>query len=31
MTSFTHDAAPTQYAEGGGTRFAYRHGMPSPT
>jgi pimeloyl-ACP methyl ester carboxylesterase len=24
MTSFTHDTAPTQYAEGGGIRFAYR-------
>jgi len=24
MTSFTHDAAPTQYAKGGGIRFAYR-------
>ena len=29
MTRFTHDTAPTQYAEGGGTRFAYRRfGMP---
>jgi hypothetical protein len=24
MTSFTHDTAPTQYAETGGTHFAYR-------
>jgi hypothetical protein len=24
MTQYTHDAAPTQYAEAGGTRFAYR-------
>jgi pimeloyl-ACP methyl ester carboxylesterase len=24
MTSFTHDTASTQYAEGGGIRFAYR-------
>lgn len=24
MTSFTHDTAPTQHAEGGGIRFAYR-------
>lgn len=24
MTSFTHDTTPTQYAEGGGIRFAYR-------
>ena len=24
MTQFTHDTAPTQYAEGGGIRFAYR-------
>lgn len=24
MISFTHDTAPTQYAEGGGIRFAYR-------
>jgi pimeloyl-ACP methyl ester carboxylesterase len=24
MTSFTHDTVPTQYAEGGGIRFAYR-------
>ena len=24
MTSFRHDTAPTQYAEGGGIRFAYR-------
>jgi pimeloyl-ACP methyl ester carboxylesterase len=29
MTSFTHDTAPTKYAEGGGIRFAYRRfGMP---
>ena len=29
MTSFRHDTAPTQYAEGGGIRFAYRRfGMP---
>ena len=29
MTEFTHDTAPTQYAEGGGIRFAYRRfGMP---
>jgi pimeloyl-ACP methyl ester carboxylesterase len=29
MTRFTHDTAPTQYAEGGGTRFAYRRfGIP---
>jgi pimeloyl-ACP methyl ester carboxylesterase len=29
MTSFTHDTAPTQYAEGGGIRFAYRRfGLP---
>ena len=29
MTRFTHDTAPTQYAEGGGTRFAYRRfGLP---
>ena len=29
MTQFTHDAAPTQYAEGGGIRFAYRRfGVP---
>ena len=29
MTSFTHDTAPTQYAEGGGIRFAYRRfGVP---
>ena len=29
MTQFTHDTAPTQYAEGGGTRFAYRRfGIP---
>jgi pimeloyl-ACP methyl ester carboxylesterase len=29
MTQFTHDTAPTQYAEGGGIRFAYRRfGMP---
>jgi pimeloyl-ACP methyl ester carboxylesterase len=24
MTSFAHDTAPTQYAEAGGTHFAYR-------
>src|SRR5260370_19303330 len=24
MTTFTHDTAPTQYAEGSGIRFAYR-------
>jgi hypothetical protein len=24
MTSFTHDTAPTQYAEADGTHFAYR-------
>ncbi len=24
MTSFTHDTAPTKFAEGGGIRFAYR-------
>jgi hypothetical protein len=24
MTQFTHDTAPTQYVEAGGTRFAYR-------
>jgi pimeloyl-ACP methyl ester carboxylesterase len=24
MTSFTHDTAPAQYAEGGGISFAYR-------
>jgi hypothetical protein len=24
MTSFTHDTAPTQYAEADGTYFAYR-------
>ncbi len=24
MTAFTHDTVPTQYAEGGGIRFAYR-------
>src|SRR6202034_2235364 len=24
MTQFTHDTAPTQYAEAGGIRFAYR-------
>jgi pimeloyl-ACP methyl ester carboxylesterase len=24
VTSFTHDTAPTQFAEGGGVRFAYR-------
>jgi pimeloyl-ACP methyl ester carboxylesterase len=24
VTQFTHDTAPTQYAEGGGVRFAYR-------
>jgi len=29
MTEFTHDTAPTQYAEGGGIRFAYRRlGIP---
>ena len=29
MTSFTQDTAPTQYAEGGGIRFAYRRfGIP---
>jgi pimeloyl-ACP methyl ester carboxylesterase len=29
MTRFTHDTAPTQYAESGGTRFAYRRfGIP---
>jgi pimeloyl-ACP methyl ester carboxylesterase len=29
MTSFTHDTAPTRYAERGGIRFAYRRfGMP---
>ena len=29
MTQFTQDKAPTQYAEGGGIRFAYRRlGMP---
>jgi pimeloyl-ACP methyl ester carboxylesterase len=29
MTSFTHDTAPTRYAEGGGIRFAYRRfGLP---
>ena len=29
MTRFTHDTAPTQYADGGGTRFAYRRfGIP---
>ena len=29
MTRFTHDTAPTQHAEGGGTRFAYRRfGIP---
>ncbi len=29
MTKFTHDTAPTQYAEGDGIRFAYRRfGMP---
>jgi pimeloyl-ACP methyl ester carboxylesterase len=29
MTEFTHDTAPTQYAEAGGIRFAYRRfGMP---
>jgi pimeloyl-ACP methyl ester carboxylesterase len=29
MTRFTHNTAPTQYAEGGGTRFAYRRfGIP---
>jgi hypothetical protein len=34
MTSFTHDTAPTQYAEAGGTLFAYRRfgspGRPPP-
>ncbi len=29
MTKFTHDTAPTQYAQAGGTRFAYRRfGIP---
>jgi pimeloyl-ACP methyl ester carboxylesterase len=29
MTDFTHDTAPTRYAEAGGTRFAYRRfGIP---
>jgi pimeloyl-ACP methyl ester carboxylesterase len=29
MTQFTHDTAPTQHAEAGGTRFAYRRfGIP---
>jgi pimeloyl-ACP methyl ester carboxylesterase len=29
MTQFTHDTAPTQYADAGGTRFAYRRfGVP---
>jgi pimeloyl-ACP methyl ester carboxylesterase len=29
MTQFTHDTAPTQYAEAGGMRFAYRRfGLP---
>jgi pimeloyl-ACP methyl ester carboxylesterase len=29
VTQLTHDTAPTQYAEGGGIRFAYRRfGMP---
>jgi pimeloyl-ACP methyl ester carboxylesterase len=29
MTQFTHDTAPTQYTEAGGTRFAYRRfGIP---
>jgi pimeloyl-ACP methyl ester carboxylesterase len=29
MDEFTHDTAPTQYAEGGGIRFAYRRfGIP---
>jgi pimeloyl-ACP methyl ester carboxylesterase len=29
MTDFTHDTAPTRYADAGGTRFAYRRfGMP---
>jgi pimeloyl-ACP methyl ester carboxylesterase len=29
MTAFTHDTVPTQYAEGGGIRFAYRRfGLP---
>jgi hypothetical protein len=29
MSQFTHDTAPTQYAEGGGIRFAYRRlGIP---
>jgi len=31
MTSFMHDTAPTQYAEAGGIRFAYRRfGIPGP-
>src|SRR6185437_3928681 len=31
MTSFVHDTAPTQYAEAGGIRFAYRRfGIPGP-
>ena len=31
MTSFGHDTAPTQYAEAGGIRFAYRRfGIPGP-
>ena len=31
MTSFAHDTAPTQYAEAGGIRFAYRRfGIPGP-
>ena len=34
MTSFTHDTAPTQYAEADGTHFAYRRfgspGRPPP-
>src|SRR6202035_1990101 len=29
MTQFTHDTAPTQYVDAGGTRFAYRRfGVP---
>jgi hypothetical protein len=29
MAHFTHDTAPTRYAEAGGTRFAYRRfGIP---
>jgi pimeloyl-ACP methyl ester carboxylesterase len=29
MTQFTHDTAPTRYADGGGIRFAYRRfGIP---